>query len=324
MKYEIVATLGPASQKPDIWNEMVAIGVTAFRLNTSHLSLEQLDNWLNVYGQFYQRIENKPPLIFDLQGNKWRLGEITAGTLVEGQNVWLRYGTSSDAPTVLPVPHEDFFRAAVSSTGDIVLNDGKVLLCIESIENWQIKAVVTKSGPISSRKGITYASSAYRSESLNEKDQKIVNQYRQCPFIRYAISYVRDSQEMSKCRDLIQSDTYLIAKLERASAVGDATSIAQYADELWLCRGDLGAESGLTDMARQVAEFSGLIDNLKLPVFMAGQVLEHMTMNNSPTRSEVCFLYDTIVRGYRGIVLSDETAIGKNPLEACRIAAMFR
>ena len=92
----------------------------------------------------------------------------------------------------------------------------------------------------------------------------------------------------------------------------------------WLCRGDLGAELGIRSMAETVHRFSDGIGDRPVPVLMAGQVLEHMTEHPAPTRSEVCYLSDTLRAGYHGFVLSDEVAIGRYPIDSCKIAAMFR
>jgi pyruvate kinase len=77
-------------------------------------------------------------------------------------------------------------------------------------------------------------------------------------------------------------------------------------------------------MAAAVAQISAQVRDLNVPSIMAGQVLEHMTAHPTPTRSEVCYLYDTLWRGYHGVVLSDETATGRYPVESCQVAAMFR
>jgi len=63
---------------------------------------------------------------------------------------------------------------------------------------------------------------------------------------------------------------------------------------------------------------------MPVPVLLAGQVFEHMTEHAAPTRSELCFAYDALADGYGGFVLSDETAIGRNPVASCRAAALFR
>jgi pyruvate kinase len=117
---------------------------------------------------------------------------------------------------------------------------------------------------------------------------------------------------------------YLIAKLERQTAIDEAPRIAESANELWVCRGDLGAELGLRSMAEAVRHFSNSIGDLPIPALMAGQVLDHMVDHPTPTRSEVCYLHDALQAGYRGFVLSDEAAIGRYPIESCRSAALFR
>ncbi len=324
MNYDIIATLGPSSNTPAIWQAMLDAGATAFRLNTSHLTLAQLQHWLDRLTPFLSALNPVPALVLDLQGSKWRLGEFPTCALAPDQHIELICAASSDRPAVLPVPHLDFFHAAPVSSHEIVLNDAKIRLVRESIEPELLRARVISGGELSARKGITFTASDYRQEKLNDKDRAILNQTQHLPFVRYAISYIRDAAELRKYRAHFGDATYLIAKLERQAALDEAPLMAEVADELWVCRGDLGAELGIRSMAEAVRRFSNTIGDLPIPAFMAGQVLEHMTDYSTPTRSEVCYLHDVLLEGYRGVVLSDEAAIGRYPIESCRIAAMFR
>lgn len=324
MQYQIVATLGPSSDVESAWEALLAAGATAFRLNTSHLSLEQLDGWLVCLGGFLADRAPGPPLILDLQGSKWRLGQFSTCELTEGQQVELTYAQSADRPNVLPVPHPDFFQAAPVSSEEIVLNDAKVLLVRQEARADSMSARVIKGGTISPRKGITFAESRYRQEALNEIDQAILRQTCGMNGIRYALSYVKDAEEMTRYRAQIGPSAYVIAKLERRPAIDEAAQVASSADELWLCRGDLGAELGLMAMAEAVYHFSERVAGLSVPVLLAGQMLEHMVEHSSPTRSEVSVMYDALAKGYRGFVLSDETAIGRYPVASCHVTALFR
>jgi pyruvate kinase len=324
MDYEIIATLGPSSDTTEDWASMLAAGVTGFRLNTSHLSLPQLNGWLDRLTPFLSKLEPRPALVLDLQGSEWRLGEFSPFKLIDGQRVELIQAAASKRRNVLPVPHPDFFKAAFESSDEVVLNDGRILLKVETGGQSSVNARIVIGGEISSHKGITFRSTRFRQESLSEKDRAIIEQTGSLGICRYAISYVKDAAEMAKYRKLLSPSTYLIAKLERDTAIDEAKEITHHADELWMCRSDLGAELGIKAMAEKVYWFSAEIRNYSVPVLMAGQVLEHMTRQPFPTRSEVCYLYDTLARGYRGFVLSDETAVGRNPLEACRTAALFR
>ena len=195
------------------------------------------------------------------------------------------------------------------------MNDAKIKLAREAIGPESIRARVIIGGELSARKGITFTASDYRQENLSDKDRAILEQTCHLPFVRYAISYIRDAAEMHKYRAHF-GKAYLIAKLERQPAMDETTQISEIADELWVCRGDLGAELGLRAMAEAVRRFCTTIGDLSIPACMAGQVLEHMTEHPTPTRSEVCYLHDVLRDGYRGVVLSDETAIGRYPIES--------
>lgn len=326
MHYEIIATVGPASRSPEVVSAMIAAGSTALRINTSHLSVEQLDEWM---GDVKTQViagdaANSIPIVLDLQGSKWRLGECGSRTLSKGGRVILVHSSATSKPDELPVPHADFFRSAAFSDGTLLLNDAKVILEVERAEPHQIEAVVSSGGEITAFKGITFAQSRFRTESLSSKDAEIVARKRGTPLVRFALSYVKDALEMQNYRSSIGTDAYLIAKLERPDALAQADEIAQIADEIWLCRGDLGAELGLRDMARQAHELTKSVASLGVPAMLAGQVLEHMTDHKTPTRAEVCSLHDALAAGYSGVVLSDETAVGAFPIDACRVAATFR
>lgn len=322
--YEIIATIGPKSLDEILLEEMIGCGVTAFRLNTSHITIDQLNDLIDRYYSFYQKVSHHPSLYLDLQGSKWRLGLFPTVELSVNQKVKLMYGEETSGKNALPVPHLDFFIAVKNSNGLLTLADGKVCMQIEKVMQDEIIARVTRAGRLSSRKGITVTECGFRKEELSQNDQKVVKNTTGLPFVRYAVSYIKDGQEMKKYRQMLGESAYLTAKLERISALDDVLLISELANELWLCRGDLGAELGLKDMAKIVYEFHSLIPILKKPVILAGQVLEHLVDHPMPTRSEICYCYDALNHGYRGFVLSDETAVGSFIIEACRTAAMFK
>jgi pyruvate kinase len=334
MSYTILATLGPATPDEPAWNALLAAGATGFRLNTSHLSRAQLDEWLARLNDFCKgeagrearlsaKLDASPlQVALDLQGSKWRLGAFAPFELTAGRSIELILAESATRQGVLPVPHTDFFRAASASNGEIVLNDAKSRLMLESAAPDRLTARVILPGEITPRKGITFAAADFRIEAISEKDQAILQQTDGLDFVRYAISYVKDAAEMATYRRFCPGKR-LIAKLERQPAVNEAARIAEYADELWLCRGDLGAELGLPGMAAAAHQFALNVHGLPIPSLLAGQVLEHMASHPTPTRSEICALHDALRYGYTGVVLSDETVVGRYPIESVRTAALF-
>ena len=114
-------------------------------------------------------------------------------------------------------------------------------------------------------------------------------------------------------------ELHLVAKVERQEAIDHLPALYGAADELWICRGDLGAQLGIGSLARWLHRF--VPRNGAKPTLIAGQVLEHLTHHASPTRSEVCHLFDLLSRGYAGVVLSDETAVGRDPIQATTTCA---
>jgi hypothetical protein len=132
MDYQLIATLGPKSDNERTWQAMLVAGAAGFRLNTSHLSPAQLASWVERLGVFFATQDSVPPLVLDLQGSKWRLGQFPECVLTSGQRVTLIRAASVDGPGALPVPHADFFRAAPLSSGEIVLDDAKMRLALEA------------------------------------------------------------------------------------------------------------------------------------------------------------------------------------------------
>ncbi len=348
--YDIVTTLGPATASADSWRALSEAGATRFRLNTSHLGPDELTVWLERLAGFSTEWGVAVPVVLDLQGSKWRLGRVAGRDLAAGEVVVLELGDGAETATaaagggsrgpgsvprgaggargpelVLAVPHEDFFTAAARSDGRILVNDARVHLEIEDLDEdaGRARARVTTGGPVAAAKGITLARTDFRRESLSEKDRRILAEARRFPGVEIAISYVRDGTEMAAYRAEAGRELRLAAKLERASAVADVDTIASSSDELWLCRGDLGAEVGLAEMARAVHRVAARVADLPLSCLMAGQVLEHMTREPQPTRAEVVQLYELLAAGFAGVVLSDETAVGDHPIEAAKAAALF-
>jgi pyruvate kinase len=328
--YEIVTTLGPASRTPAIWQALREAGASCFRLNTSHLELDELETWLAELLPFCAAHSPLMPVVLDLQGSKWRLGQFVPFTLRDGETVELLLAEDTLAGArgvALPVPHADFFAAAGLSNGQIALNDAKILLVLEGpTGGTALRARVLRGGGILPRKGITFTACDYRQERMSEKDRAICARTAGLAGVRYAISYVRDAAEMERYRAQFSSAAHLIAKVERQAALDEAPGLCAAADELWLCRGDLGAELGLPAMAHAAHAFGQAVTGaLKgKPALLAGQVLEHMAAAPAPTRAEVCGIFDALTLGYAGVVLSDETAVGINPVEAVKAAAMFK
>ena len=304
---QLVVTIGPASGA--LVPEMAAAGATAFRLNASHLSPASLARALGDAARACPRT----PLVVDLQGAKIRLGRFEPRALAEGELV--RFALHAGGG--IPLPHAELF-AQVRPGNTLSVDDGRVRLRIREVRDDGLTADALDAGVLQPRKGVNVEPHPVTLHHLTQADRDACEVAARCGVRAFAFSFMSTGAEAEWLRREVPGCA-VIGKIERAEAAGRLDEIARVVDAVWICRGDLGAQLGPARLARFVAAVAPA--RLGPPVLMAGQVLEHLTGHPEPTRSEVCHLHDLLERGYAGIVLSDETAIGADPVRAVRTAA---
>ncbi|MFW5740110.1 MAG: pyruvate kinase [Myxococcota bacterium] len=303
----LVTTLGPASLH--LASEIAQAGATAFRLNASHMTVKDLVAALRSLQQASLHI----PVVADLQGAKMRLGTFEPLPLQPGSSLKL---TLAPGIHTIPLPHPELFQA-VRKGDTLSCDDDRVRLGIEHVGATSIRARSLVAGVLRPRKGVNVLEHPVDLTDLTKQDIAQLEAAANHPDVSFACSFMRDGRESSWIRSR-QPSAKVIGKVERAEAIAAMDSIARQVDEIWICRGDLGAQLGLPELARWLADFDPR--RFGIPVFIAGQVLEHLTHHADPTRSEVCHLYDLLRRGFDGVVLSDETAVGADPVRAAATA----
>jgi pyruvate kinase len=306
---QLIATLGPASF--DAAPELAAAGATAFRLNASHMDPTELR------GRAQQLRATLPaaPLVVDLQGAKMRLGRFTERDVCVGER--LVFALEAAEAHALPLPHAPLF-AQTQAGETLSVDDDRLRFRATACAPGHIEAEALVSGRLRPRKGVNVVEHPVVLEDLTPADLDAIVALSGVSGVAWAFSFMADGREAEWVRRR-QSDALVIGKIERREAVMRIQDLAACCDALWLCRGDLGAQLGMGELARCVAATDPR--RLLRPILMAGQVLEHLTQHAEPTRSEACHVFDLMARGYSGIVLSDETAIGSHPAQAVRIAA---
>lgn len=306
----LVATVGPTSW--GLVSELLGAGATALRVNASHVEPRKLAPLL----ERLRRQSRDAPIVVDLQGAKMRLGSFEERELRSGELVDFAYA-ALDAEGELPLPHLELIAA--SRPGDTLsCDDGRLRLRVEKVSSARIRVRAENAGTLRPRKGINVVEHPVELSDLSFTDRAFLDEAAGIPGLFWAISFMRDGSEAAWLRRRVPK-ARVVGKVERAEAVARLADLAGAVDAVWICRGDLGAQIGLGALARFVAGLSPAA--LPVPVWMAGQVMEHLTRHEDPTRSEVCHLFDLVARGYAGIVLSDETAIGADPVRAVRATA---
>lgn len=312
-----IVTLGPAtSDEADI--AALLDVAAAFRLNASHLSSDALSGWLGTIARVIGRQARSVPVYIDLQGAKMRIGDISPRDRLPDR-VRLIFARAHDVPDHIPVPHVDFFSSV--APGDLItLNDARVALRVTAVSSDHCDAEVTRNGPLSPHKGLNRDTRPLPCPRLTDADRAAVEIAMRWPNTRFAFSFVHDGSEAALLRPLT-GDRVIAAKIEQPQAFPHLPSIAAAFDEMWLCRGDLGAQAGLAALGPLQEAFTDTARSLGKPYFLAGQVLEHMTWFPQPTRAEVVGLHQAAREGFAGVVLSDETAVGRHPREVAAFLA---
>lgn len=306
---QLVVTLGPSSF--DHIGALRHAGATAFRLNLSHLTPAEAANHVA------QAKREAPgiPLILDLQGAKMRLGVFASRTVRAGETVTFA-ATESGWSDAVALPHPELF-ATVCPGETLSVDDHRLTFCVEEVTLDRLVATAQSDGELRPRKGINRARHPIELGALSARDHALVETLGAALPLQYALSFVRNGTERNWLTPFSPALPPIL-KVERQEAMDNLEELANLGSPLWICRGDLGAQLGLAHMARQVGRVNPRA--LPVPVLMAGQVLEHLTTHRTPTRSEVCHLWDLRERGYAGVVLSDETAIGAHPVETTHLA----
>jgi pyruvate kinase len=301
-----VVTLGPSSMTAI--SALADAGATAFRLNASHLDQAAL-------GDALARLRKacpEAPVVVDLQGAKMRVGCPCPRDVAAGDTLALTEGFGGD----VQIAHPEFF-GQLSSGNTVSVDDGRLRLVVEAVTPGAARVRALNAGRLLDRKGINVEEHPVRLGGLTARDRDACRVAADHGVSVFAWSFMVDGFEARWVRHAVPG-CRVVGKIERREAADRVADVARRVDAIWVCRGDLGAQLGLAGLARFVG---GFVPAAPVPVLMAGQVLEHLTEHAEPTRSEVCHLHDLLARGYAGCVLSDETAVGRDPVHATRVAA---
>src|SRR5882724_10944964 len=322
---KIVATLGPASESPEVLRRLLEAGVDVFRLNASHGTQEKRAQLIAAVREAERESGKHVGILLDLRGPKIRLEKFANGGcyLETGCTFTITVqpmlGTSERAST-------SYARFAKDvSTGDqVLLADGAVQMRALKSDGVSVRCEVVSGGPISDNQGINLPGVHISSPSLTEKDLDDLRSGLAAGIDMVALSFVRTAEDVRQLRRHLEASapqTPIVAKIEKPQAWENIDAILDVADGVMVARGDLGVELALEKVpfiqkaiirrARRRSKF----------VITATQMLESMIQNATPTRAEVSDVANAIYDGSDAVMLSAETSVGKHPIEAVKVMA---
>ncbi|MCV6612188.1 MAG: pyruvate kinase [Amphritea sp.] len=321
---KIVATLGPATDKPGVLEQIIRSGVNVVRLNFSHGSANDHRRRAEEVREISRKLAMPVAVLGDLQGPKIRIARFS------NDKIQLTVGDKFALDSSLDGNSGDQHQVGIdykelpedSKPGDILLlDDGRVQLEVVNVEGSRINCVVTIGGPLSNNKGINRQGGGLSAAALTEKDKRDIQVAAQIDMDYVAVSFPRSSADLNEARQLLSqagSNAEIIAKVERAETVSSNEALDDIilaCDGVMVARGDLGVEIGDAELIGVQKHLINRARELNRVVITATQMMETMIQNPMPTRAEVFDVANAILDGTDAVMLSAETAAGDHPVE---------
>ena len=320
---KIVATLGPATDTPEVLDRLVAAGLDCARLNCSHGDHDDLRRRAAAVRAASERAGRPLGLLFDLQGPKLRLASDTTTRDVRAGESVTFCGSAHDGPDHVRVELESFPRL-VTERSEIVIGDGVPRFTVERIDGWDVMARAVSPGPLSPRKGINVTYARPELPAITPKDVADLELAAELGADFVALSFVRSAADIEqlggRLRDL-GSAARLVAKIEKVEAYEHLDEIIAVSDGLMVARGDYGVEAGVARVPLMQKDTIHRATQAGKLVITATQMLESMIQSPEPTRAEAADVANAVIDGSSAVMLSAETGVGRYPVEAVRAMA---
>ncbi len=322
-KTKIVATIGPTSADEQLFTKMVKAGVNVARFNFSHGNHKSHKKDIELVRKVAKKLDQPIAILQDLAGPKIRTGDFKNGEIIlkRGGKITLTVNKCFGDENNIYVNYKRLPKDVVCGT-KILLDDGRRELKVLDISGSDVLCQIIRGGAIKNRRGLSLPGTDLKTSALTSKDYKDLEFGIKHKFDYIALSFVRTAADIEKLRSFLdkkKSDAHIIAKIETTQAVENIDEIIEIADGIMVARGDLAVELAHEDVPLVQKD---IIDKCNLagkPVIVATQMLESMIEVSTPTRAEVSDVANSILDGADAIMLSQETAFGKHPLEAIKI-----
>jgi pyruvate kinase len=317
---KIVCTIGPASRSPEALRRLAEAGMDVARLNFSHGSHEDHAAVLAAVRAISERVGRPIAVLQDLAGIKIRIGEIASGQvrLEPGAGFTLTNRAVAGDAREVSLDYPDL-AASVRPGDALLLSDGDVELRVETADATDIRCRVVAGGTLSSHKGIHLPARSIAAPGLTAKDREDLAFGISQGVDYVALSYVRGAEDVLETRRFLDERRAvipLIAKIEKHEALARIDEILAAADGLMVARGDLGVETPLEHVPLLQKMLIDRANRAGKPVITATQMLLSMVDRPRPTRAEVGDVANAILDGTDAVMLSEETAAGRYPVEA--------
>ena len=318
-KVKIVATLGPASNSLESICQLVKAGVDVFRLNFSYGTHEShLESFLRIR-QCAAKQGREVAIMQDICGPKIRIkGMKESREINKGDKIIMSKKAVGEAFSIT-YPH---IIDQLEVGDEVFFADGIVKSKVEEKTGDTLVLQALSHGQLREGKGVNIPRAGVKMAALTEKDKADLKFAAEIGIDIVAVSFVETAKDILEARKILtenHSDAWVVAKIERKSAMKNLNEILDVADGLMVARGDLGVEAGIFSVPGLQKMMIKKANEHALPVITATQMLTSMLHASSPTRAEISDIANAVYDGSDAVMLSDETAVGSFPVEAVEV-----
>lgn len=323
-KIKYYGTLGPSCCDEQTLIGMLEAGMTGIRLNLSHKSLAESEDWILSYQKAAKAAGKTPELLVDLMGPEIRIGDVEEPILLkEGTEVTV----GEDG---IPIPY--YIEEKLETGHTIKLDDGKIELEVSQFRlreqkngnphRKNITCRVLKGGILKSRKSLAVPGMDVKNPTLTEQDLENLVLAKQYGVTEVMLPFVRNREDLCCLKNVLEKnhseEIRIFAKIENMDGVEKLPELIPYCDEIVIARGDLGNAVPLSRLPVIQQQIAGLCRKKNKSFMVVTQMLNSMITNPVPTRAEVNDIFHAIMDGASSVMLTGETAAGNYPIEAMR------
>ena len=318
MRTKVVATVGPATAKPDKIRALVAAGVDVIRINFAHGTHEEHERIIRWSREAADALDKPLAILADLAGPKIRTGVLPDPMQLDAGDLVVLAPEAIAQPGEIPSTYADLARDVLPG-GRILLDDGRMELRVEEIHPPRITCRVIRGGLLRTNKGMNLPGVHVSAPSLTEKDLSDLAFALEAGVDYIGLSFVRHPEDVAELRSRIGAGPLIVAQIEKDIALENIEDILAETDAVMVARGDLGVELPFEKVPAAQKRIIQLANLYARPVITATQMLESMMESARPTRAEVSDVANALLDGTDAVMLSGETAAGRYPLQAVEV-----
>ena len=319
-KTKIIATLGPATDSPEMLERLILAGVNVLRLNMSHAKPEWVRRVVQDIRGLSERHQRAIGILLDTQGPSIRTGDVAEKiSLSVGERFTFTVRGKIPAQGKWTSVGYDQFADDVHAGDTLIVDNGEMKMRILSKTADTVECEVLTDGTLGSRRHINLPGVHVSLPALTEKDKEDIQLGLEVGVDYIALSFVRESKDIELLRAFLKQhpsahQPQIVAKIEHQFAVNHFDAIAREADVIMVARGDLGIECNYEELPIIQRRIVKTCQQLGRPVIVATHMLESMIQSPTPTRAEITDVANAVFEQSDAIMLSGETTVGKHPL----------